>query len=421
MNLGMRRAVPALILGLVAAVPAAAGVLTRPIWTFASYVGVGFFDGSYGMGAAMPFGARAGFSILGRFGLEANYGKTFGEAEGVPDREYPVDQYGVDATCDLLPRSWIDPYLFAGWGQLSLDAPGAKVLHMNGYEVGGGLKMLLFRDPVARWDLRLDARGLRVRNGSPLEGAGEMREHLLITAGIMMTMAGREESPDRDGDGVPDRADQCPDGPRGAIADANGCPTDADGDKVPDGIDLCDGTPPGLLVDATGCAGDSDGDGVFDGRDLCPETPARVLTDADGCPIAPRLDAVEVELLDSGFVLLDGGTFAPGSAMIRPGSQVFLDEIGRVLASRPALQVEIVAYADSLEAGAKAIDLSDRRAKVVRDNLIARHPELKSDRFQVAGQVALGSPVPETSRPGAAVARRVEIRVKKPGAVRSKR
>ena len=62
---------------------------------------------------------------------------------------------------------------------------------------------------------------------------------------------------DRDGDGVADPQDRCPDTPAGASVDANGCSAeqrDTDGDGVNDALDLCADTPPGSVVDAAGCS-----------------------------------------------------------------------------------------------------------------------------------------------------------------------
>ena len=72
---------------------------------------------------------------------------------------------------------------------------------------------------------------------------------------------------DRDGDGIPDREDRCPD-LKGDIAQ-RGCP-DQDGDEIPDIDDRCP-TEPGPRS-AKGCP-DRDGDGVPDKRDKCPDHP----------------------------------------------------------------------------------------------------------------------------------------------------
>ena len=55
---------------------------------------------------------------------------------------------------------------------------------------------------------------------------------------------------DSDGDGVPDRIDECPDTPQGVVVDPVGCPVDSDGDGVPDYIDECPDTPKGVVVDS---------------------------------------------------------------------------------------------------------------------------------------------------------------------------
>lgn len=82
--------------------------------------------------------------------------------------------------------------------------------------------------------------------------------------------------PDRDGDGVEDPRDRCPDLP----GDPNlaGCP-DQDGDGLADDEDVCPAAPgPRELK---GCP-DQDGDGVADVGDKCPTIPGK--KDLAGCP-----------------------------------------------------------------------------------------------------------------------------------------
>jgi outer membrane protein OmpA-like peptidoglycan-associated protein len=83
---------------------------------------------------------------------------------------------------------------------------------------------------------------------------------------------------DRDGDGIPDDIDKCPDEPedKDGWQDADGCPDpDNDGDGVLDPLDKCPNTPGPKEND--GCPyGDTDGDGVPDNQDECPTQPGPV-------------------------------------------------------------------------------------------------------------------------------------------------
>lgn len=97
---------------------------------------------------------------------------------------------------------------------------------------------------------------------------------------------------DSDGDGVVDASDRCPGTAAGTVVDANGCPRDSDGDGVADAGDKCPGTPAGTAVDARGCPRDADGDGVADASDKCPATPAGTPVDATGCPSDADRDGV---------------------------------------------------------------------------------------------------------------------------------
>jgi outer membrane protein OmpA-like peptidoglycan-associated protein len=108
----------------------------------------------------------------------------------------------------------------------------------------------------------------------------------------------REVRPsDRDGDGVPDLADACPDeaGPPSSDPKLNGCPVPADRDQdgVPDAQDLCPDVPKGEHPDPDrlGCPDkDTDGDGIFDHSDQCPTVPAGRHPDPQrlGCPEGDR-------------------------------------------------------------------------------------------------------------------------------------
>ena len=100
---------------------------------------------------------------------------------------------------------------------------------------------------------------------------------------------------DRDGDGIADVDDACPDlhGTRSTVPENNGCPPDTDGDGVRDGVDLCPLEPKGETPDPRriGCPRrDCDHDGVWDDEDLCCCESAGSSPDParKGCPLPDR-------------------------------------------------------------------------------------------------------------------------------------
>ena len=118
--------------------------------------------------------------------------------------------------------------------------------------------------------------------------------------------------PDKDGDGVPDSKDNCPnkankdqkDSDKDGVGDA--CeppPPDKDGDGVPDSKDNCPGkankdqkdSNKNGIGDACEPPPDGDGDGVPDSKDNCPNTANKDQKDSDkdgvGDACAPAVDA----------------------------------------------------------------------------------------------------------------------------------
>ena len=59
---------------------------------------------------------------------------------------------------------------------------------------------------------------------------------LHFDAGLTFTFRRKN---DQDGDGVEDEFDLCPDTPKRAVVDKNGCPVDSDGDGLADFEDFC--------------------------------------------------------------------------------------------------------------------------------------------------------------------------------------
>ncbi|MBI4508606.1 MAG: OmpA family protein [Deltaproteobacteria bacterium] len=100
---------------------------------------------------------------------------------------------------------------------------------------------------------------------------------------------------DRDGDGIKDDVDKCPDDPEDFddFEDTDGCPEpDNDRDGILDGDDSCPNEPEDKdgQEDEDGCPEaddmDRDGDGILDDVDQCPDDPEDKdnFEDSDGCP-----------------------------------------------------------------------------------------------------------------------------------------
>jgi outer membrane protein OmpA-like peptidoglycan-associated protein len=85
--------------------------------------------------------------------------------------------------------------------------------------------------------------------------------------------------PDSDNDGIPDKADECPF--QAGPASLKGCP-DRDGDGIADKNDLCPDKPG--IAQYKGCP-DTDSDGIPDNEDQCPEVAGPASN--NGCPLPP--------------------------------------------------------------------------------------------------------------------------------------
>lgn len=223
---------------------------------------------------------------------------------------------------------------------------------------------------------------------------------------------------DNDKDGVSDSQDKCNNTPMGIQVDEDGCPieiikdTDEDGildehDKCPtmkedmDGFEDMDGCPDldndqdGMLdtgdkcpndaedfdgyKDQDGCPDtDNDGDGLPDASDKCPgtdETAAQGTAtrethndfkDDDGCP-----DTKPKEI-KKGKMILRGVKFESGSAALTDDSYPILNDVYESLDAYPEVSVEIRGYTDNRGNYQYNLDLSQKRAAMVKTYLVNR-------------------------------------------------
>lgn len=234
---------------------------------------------------------------------------------------------------------------------------------------------------------------------------------------------------DADGDGVTDSEDRCLNTPRGAVVDGNGCPIDTDRDGVPDGLDDCPGTPPQArgTVDMHGCPVDSDFDGLADFLDACPFNPPGAEVDSSGCPIDDDGDGVPNGLDDCPNTLvgvdvdrygcIDLSQFAEplvlnidypsGSFEVDPNNKERLRKLAGILTFVTDLKLEINGYTDNIGTASANAALSEKRARRVRDLLVANGVE--AGRIKVFGRGEADPVASNQTADGRAQNRRIEI------------
>jgi len=398
-------------------------------WEVGAYAGFTWPD-DYGLldpDNAFHYGARAGYFLTELWSLEGSWQRLSSEAaEDLigGSRDFTVDSLRMNVLYNVRPTMKLRPFVTIGAGWEATDAEDKLDTADLGGNVGGGLRWFV----TDSFGMRFDGRWVMTSVDGVLDSRQSNWE---AGVGVLWTFGGGPP-PDADGDGVPDRKDKCPQTPRGAVVDfqgcpgdsdfdgvfngldkcpetpkgwpvdAQGCPKDSDGDGVPDGADSCANTPKGASVDSKGCPIDSDGDGVYDGLDACPNTPrgARVdprgcPTDGDGdgvydgldrCPDTPRgarVDNVGCPIPEpkpiapaifkgEKTLVLEGVTFESNSDRLTKESEGILDKVAASLSEFPDLRIEVAGHTDSQGSEAFNMKLSERRAASVKAYLVGK-------------------------------------------------
>ena len=250
---------------------------------------------------------------------------------------------------------------------------------------------------------------------------------------------------DRDGDGIPDSEDACPDVP--GPVEGRGCPLviDTDGDGIPDDVDRCPADPEDMdgFEDEDGCPDpDNDGDGILDVDDACPNEPGVASSDPKkhGCPVRDRdgdgiLDEVDacpdvpgiadpdpkkngcprklkmVVIKEDKIEIKQQINFATGKAIIR-GKKSFqvLDEVILVLNDNPRIKkLRVEGHTDST--GRKAFNqkLSQGRAAAVVEYMI--NQGVDAERLEAVGFGPDKPIAPNSTAKGRALNRRTEFNI----------
>ena len=124
--------------------------------------------------------------------------------------------------------------------------------------------------------------------------------------------------------------------------------------------------------------------------------------------VAVKADAMAKGIDSTGHIALYGVYFDTDSADIKPESSSTLEEMSKLLRSRPSLKLQVVGHTDSQGGYEHNTDLSRRRAEAVATSLVSRYG-VDSGRLRAAGVGPL-SPVASNDTPeGRAKNRRVEL------------
>lgn len=205
--------------------------------------------------------------------------------------------------------------------------------------------------------------------------------------------------PDRDNDGIADIDDKCPD--QAGVAKYQGCPIpDSDGDGINDEDDKCPHEKG--VARYQGCpVPDTDGDGVNDEEDKCPSRPGPASN--QGCPEISKAVIEKVNFAAKNVF------FATGSFKLMNKSFKSLDEVAKIMKDDDLLRLQIDGHTDSQGNPDKNMILSQNRAKAVADYLISKG--VSASRINSTGYGDTKPVATNKTAAGRAQNRRVEITV----------
>jgi len=281
-------------------------------------------------------------------------------------------------------------------------------------------------------------------HGNALAAKSHLETATRLVAVVMQKSHGAACEGDRDGDGIADTMDRCPDIPEDfdGEADKDGCPDyDRDGDGVADDRDRCpndkedkdkfednDGCPEfdndkdGLMDtsdqcpnekedfdnfrDLDGCPDpDNDGDGIPDVADKCPNQPGPASS--QGCRDQFKFVLVRKDRID----LKTPVQFKLRTTKLIGRSHAILNEVATALKAMPKVAVRIEAHTDDDGPAGDNQTLSQKQAEVVRKYLIKRG--ISGKRLAAVGQ-GEDRPIDDNdSDEGRAANRRIEIHLVK--------
>jgi outer membrane protein OmpA-like peptidoglycan-associated protein len=210
-------------------------------------------------------------------------------------------------------------------------------------------------------------------------------------------LASLQGCPDRDGDGITDAEDKCPD--VAGLARYQGCPVpDTDGDGINDEADKCPAV--AGVARYQGCPiPDTDGDGVNDEEDKCinEKGPASNF----GCPV------ISEELMKRIKIAAQNVFFTTGKATLLAKSYPKLNDVVAILNENVNYKLQISGHTDIVGDDAANQTLSEERAAAVRTYLVSKG--IAESRISSAGYGETKPIADNNTTAGKAKNRRVEM------------
>lgn len=232
------------------------------------------------------YGVRFGYTLNRHFELDTHLAYTPTIDNGFRLNVY---DYGLNGLVNFIISDNFVPYATIGAGAIQFREP--LIFDFTRFQVNYGLGFKIF----AFKNMAIAPEFLAITSTDPL--------HTAFSATLNATYYLRTRPPilDRDGDGILDNVDKCPDEPEtyNGLNDTDGCPDtlvmDRDHDGIVDDKDQCPDEPETVngYKDEDGCPEDPndwDGDGILNDKDQCPKEPETVngYKDEDGCPEDPN-------------------------------------------------------------------------------------------------------------------------------------
>ncbi len=216
-----------------------------------------FGDGSIGMETGLKYYLNPSFNLAANLHFFVLDG--LGLDENAKDYDLSLE-YKFNNGYILDENVKLKPFITAGAGlRYNEERTDETQFHIP---IGAGLRYAL-----------TDILDVELQSRYKIGSDDNNPDYLTTSIGLLFTLGSGKDS---DGDGIPDRIDECPN--EAGTEATNGCP-DQDADGIPDGKDGC----PELSGPTTlnGCP-DSDGDGIIDPEDPCPNEAG--TTENKGCP-----------------------------------------------------------------------------------------------------------------------------------------